>query len=144
MEHINQIFEAPNDEESLRAVDTAFSRSIEASVNGKPIQYQDIQGMVLSLRTNSNLKVLWQRAQELPDDATTNQVSPYIDMSIASALKAVFQSGKFHGSYIIRGIQRTLPGSNRLVEFERRKTVEVEYVDLFPESEPGTHGERSE
>jgi hypothetical protein len=128
MQHIKEVFEAPSDEESLQALDSTFSRTVDASVNGKPIQYRDLQKMVLGLRTNSNLTVLWQRAQELPDDATTNQVNSYIDMVlVASMLKAtLYQSGKFNGAYIIKGIQRTLPGSNRLVEFERHKTVEVE------------------
>lgn len=128
MQHINDIFEAPSDEESLRAVDTTFSRHVEASVNGKPIQYRDIQRMVLALRTNSNLTVSWQQAQESPDDATTNQVISYIyAMLKASMLKAAFyQSGKFNGSYIIKGIQRTLPDSNKWAEFERHKKVEVE------------------
>ncbi|EKM81220.1 hypothetical protein AGABI1DRAFT_112900 [Agaricus bisporus var. burnettii JB137-S8] len=112
MQHINDIFEAPSDEESLRAVDTTFSRHVEASVNGKPIQYRDIQRMVLALRTNSNLTVSWQQAQESPDDAATNQ------------------SGKFNGSYIIKGIQRTLPDSNKWAEFERHKKVEVEIEPL--------------
>lgn len=33
--------------------------------------------------------------------------------------------------YIIRGIQRVLPGSSHPVEFERHKTVQVRYVIWF-------------
>lgn len=74
MQHIRDVFEASSDEEALQALDNTFARNVEATVNGRPIQYQDIQGMVLALRKGSRLKVSWQQARELPDDASTNQV----------------------------------------------------------------------
>ncbi|KAF9446140.1 hypothetical protein P691DRAFT_709115 [Macrolepiota fuliginosa MF-IS2] len=107
MQHMHNIFEAPSDEEALRAIDETFAKNIEASANGKPVRYNDIIGMVLALRKGSRLKVSWQQARELPLDASTNR------------------GGVFSGAYIIRGIQRILPGANHPVEFERHKTVEV-------------------
>ncbi|KAJ3572713.1 hypothetical protein NP233_g2914 [Leucocoprinus birnbaumii] len=106
-QHIHDIFEASSDDEALRALDKTFARDVEASVNGKPIRYQDIQGMVLGLRKGSRLRVSWQQARESPRDPSTNS------------------SGAFSGTYIIRGIQRLMPGSDRPVEFERHKTVQV-------------------
>ena len=38
------------------------------------------------------------------------------------------QDGAFDGVYIIRGIQKILPGSSRPVAFERQKTVTVKRV----------------
>lgn len=75
MQHIHDIFEAPSDDDALRALDATFARNVEASVNGKPIHYNDIQGMVMMLRKGSKLRVSWQQAREIPHDATTNRVS---------------------------------------------------------------------
>lgn len=72
---MQDIFEAPSDDAALRALDDTFSKDVEASANGKPIRFSDIQGMVLTLRKGSNLKVSWQQTRELPHDPSTNQVS---------------------------------------------------------------------
>jgi hypothetical protein len=75
IQHIHEIFEASSDDEALRALDRTFTRDVEASVNGKAIRYQDIQGMVLGLRQGSKLRVSWQRTREIPQDPSTSRVS---------------------------------------------------------------------
>ncbi|KAG6821312.1 hypothetical protein H0H93_000173 [Arthromyces matolae] len=105
--HIRDVFEAPTDEQSLRAISETFSEDVDATVNGAPLTREGIQEVVLAMRRSSprGLKVEWLQAVEASLD--TNR------------------GGSFGGVYVIRGIQKTLPGSSRPVEFERHKTVTV-------------------
>ncbi|RDB25977.1 hypothetical protein Hypma_006724 [Hypsizygus marmoreus] len=107
--HIRDVFEARTDEQSLRAISTTFSDNVQATVNGTPLSREGISQMVLAMRRSSpgGLKVHWRHAVEAPSDPTTNR------------------SGSFGGVYVIRGIQKTLPGSSKAIEFERVKTVTV-------------------
>ncbi|KAG6857378.1 hypothetical protein H0H87_004740 [Tephrocybe sp. NHM501043] len=107
--HIRDIFEASTDEQSLRAISTTFAEDVDGSVNGAPLSREGIKQLVLAMRKSSpkGLKVHWQQAVEASSDPVTNR------------------GGSFGGVYIIRGIQKTLPGSQRPVEFERHKTVTV-------------------
>ncbi|KAG5635438.1 hypothetical protein H0H81_011258 [Sphagnurus paluster] len=107
--HIRDVFEAPTDEQSLRAISATFADDVNASVNGAPLSREGISQMVLAMRRSSpdGLKVKWMQAVEAPVDPATNR------------------GGSFGGMYIIRGIRKNLPGSQRPVDFERHKTVTV-------------------
>ncbi|KAF8150109.1 hypothetical protein B0H34DRAFT_666593 [Crassisporium funariophilum] len=107
-EHIRAVFESPSNEDSMQAVDETFAKTVNATLNGKPMGAAEIRQLVLSMRKESpgGLKVQWQQTVEVPQDAHN-------------------RNGSFGGVYIIRGIQRILPGYSRPVEFERHKTVTV-------------------
>ncbi|KAH0585308.1 hypothetical protein H2248_008549 [Termitomyces sp. 'cryptogamus'] len=107
--HIRDIFEASTDEQSLRAISTTFAENLDASVNGAPLTREGIKQLVLAMRRSSprGLNVEWLQAVEASSDPTTNR------------------GGSFGGVYVIRGIQKTVPGSSRPVDFERHKTVTV-------------------
>ncbi|KAF8071815.1 hypothetical protein FPV67DRAFT_1447297 [Lyophyllum atratum] len=114
--HIRDVFEAPTDEQSLRAISATFADNINASVNGAPLSREGINQLVLAMRRSSahGLTVHWEQAVEAPSDPATNR------------------GGSFGGVYIIRGIQKTLPGSQKPVEFERHKTVTVKIDSQSP------------
>ncbi|KAG6812373.1 hypothetical protein H0H92_003184 [Tricholoma furcatifolium] len=107
--HIRDIFEAPNDEQSVRAISTTFAENVDGTINGAPLNWEGVKQLVLAMRRSAprGLKVYWQQAVEAPLNPATNQ------------------EGSFGGVYVIRGIQKTLPGSPKPVEFERHKTVTV-------------------
>ncbi|KAG5647008.1 hypothetical protein DXG03_001733 [Asterophora parasitica] len=107
--HIRDVFEAPTDALSLRAISATFADNVHASINGAPLSREGINQLVLAMRKSSpsGLTVHWQQAVEAPSDPATNR------------------GGSFGGAYIIRGIRKTLPESQKTVEFERHKTVTV-------------------
>ncbi|KAJ7679005.1 hypothetical protein DFH06DRAFT_1165436 [Mycena polygramma] len=107
-QHICNVFEAPNDELSQRAIDGTFSRSVVASLNGSALDFEGLCGLVNSMRHSapSGLKVQWSRADDKPDDSGN-------------------QNGLLVGEYCIRGIWRRNAGSGQLCEFERHKKVVV-------------------
>lgn len=109
MQHIQSIFEAHSDEQSLLAISDTFSDDVHIVVNGLTVSRDDINQLVLSLRRCSSrgLKVYWQQAVEAPSDPETNR------------------DGVFGGMYVIRGIQKIPQGSSSPVEHERHKTVTV-------------------
>jgi len=109
VQHIRDIFEACDDEQSLQAILATFSNNLTASMNGMPLSLEGINQLVLDMRRSSpgGLKVHWQHAMEDAQDPTTNR------------------DGAFGGMYIIRGIQKTLSGMQKPVSFERHKTVTV-------------------
>ncbi|GLB40297.1 hypothetical protein LshimejAT787_0801680 [Lyophyllum shimeji] len=109
VQHIREIFEAPTDEETLHAISRTFAENVNASVNGAPLSQEGIRQLVLAMRRNSSrgLTVHWKQAVEAPSDPATNR------------------EGSFGGVYIIRGMEKTLPGSQKPVDFERHKTVTV-------------------
>ncbi|KAG6865797.1 hypothetical protein C0991_011789, partial [Blastosporella zonata] len=109
MRHIRDIFEAPTDEQSLRAISATFADNVDGSVNGMSLNREGINQLVLAMRRSSpaGLMVHWQQAVEASSDPATNR------------------GGSFGGVYIIRGIHKILPGSQNPVEFERHKTVTV-------------------
>ncbi|KIJ96530.1 hypothetical protein K443DRAFT_282042 [Laccaria amethystina LaAM-08-1] len=119
VQHIQHIFESTSDEAALRAVENTFSDDLIATVNGARINQQGIKHHVLALRqspSRGGLKVYWQHTVEASRDPTTNR------------------DGSFGGVYIIRGIQKVLPGNAYPTEFERHKTVTASIESQSPDS----------
>ena len=78
-EHIRGVFEAPSDDESLRTIGETFSQSLKGTLNGKPINWEDIKQLVMAMRKESRasgLKVEWKHLIEVPENAL-NQVCLY-------------------------------------------------------------------
>jgi hypothetical protein len=75
IEHIQKVFEAKDEDECRRAIDTTFSHHIEFMSNGKQLGRTDLQKFILSMVMASGfrLKVQWQNALEVPRD-TSNRV----------------------------------------------------------------------
>ncbi|KAF8239660.1 hypothetical protein L208DRAFT_1449658 [Tricholoma matsutake] len=109
VQHIRDVFEAHSEEKCLRAISSTFSDAVNASINGMSLSREGINHLVLAMRRSSGdgLKVQWQQTMEVPRDAATNR------------------DGSFGGVYVIRGIQKCLPGTQKQVAFERHKTVTV-------------------
>ncbi|KAK7033292.1 hypothetical protein R3P38DRAFT_790768 [Favolaschia claudopus] len=107
-EHIREVFEASTDELSLRAINSTFSRSLAATLNGSPLDFDMLCGLVSAMRKqtlpSTGLRVEWRHADATPDDSSN-------------------RNGNFVGEYYIRGIWRAISESEQLVEFERRKKV---------------------
>lgn len=119
VQHIQDIFESISDEAALRAVENTFSDDLIATVNGARINKRGIKQLVLALRQSASrcgLNVYWQHAVEASRDPTTNR------------------DGSFGGVYIIRGIQKVLPGNTYPTEFERHKTVTATIESQSPDS----------
>jgi len=114
-DHIRDVFEAPTDDAALEAIALTFSDDVIASVNGASINRDGIKQLVLSMRASApkGLKVEWQHSVEATAGPTN-------------------QSGCFGGVYVIRGIKRAAPGSARLVDYERHKTVTVRIASQCP------------
>ncbi|KAF8206200.1 hypothetical protein K438DRAFT_1931467 [Mycena galopus ATCC 62051] len=109
MEHIRDVFEVPNDELSLHAIGGTFSRTIKASLNGTPLNFDGLCALVSAMRhsaASSGLTVEWSCADSAPDDPEN-------------------RNGLLVGEYRIRGIWKRIPGSDQLSEFERQKKVVV-------------------
>ena len=73
------MFEAPSDDESLRTIGETFSQSLKGTLNGKPINWEDIKQLVMAMRKESRasgLKVEWKHLIEVPENAL-NQVCLY-------------------------------------------------------------------
>ncbi|KAF9490448.1 hypothetical protein BDN71DRAFT_188239 [Pleurotus eryngii] len=113
-QHIHDVFEAPNDDMCLRAIESTFARNLKATINGAPLDRESIKQLVLAMRRGSStgLKVHWRQAVPAPGDPTTNR------------------DGTFWGAYVITGIQKQLPGMSKPAEFERHKTVTVRIESL--------------
>ncbi|KAJ7784933.1 hypothetical protein DFH07DRAFT_872876 [Mycena maculata] len=107
-QHIRDVFEAPSNELTLRALDSAFSRSLEATVNGAPVDFDGFAKMIAAMSEHPTSpdgpKVDWIFADETPDDAG-------------------HRNGVVKGEYFIRGIFGIIPGSDAPVEIEARKEV---------------------
>lgn len=67
-EHICAVFESSNTDESLKAIQETFSTSINATLNGKQLGYDEIVQMVIAMRNEApeGLKVEWLGAVESP------------------------------------------------------------------------------
>ncbi|KAJ7707488.1 hypothetical protein B0H17DRAFT_972131 [Mycena rosella] len=122
VQHIRNVFEAPSDELSRRAVAATFSPALAASLNGKALDFDGLCWLVSSMRASApgGLKVEWKHPNEAPDDVLN-------------------RNGSLVGEYIIRGIWKNVPDSDsddlRLCEFERHKKVDVRIESQS--SEPG-------
>ncbi|KAJ7229755.1 hypothetical protein B0H12DRAFT_222306 [Mycena haematopus] len=106
-QHITAIFEAPTNELTVRALDSAFSRSLKATVNGEPVDFDGFAKMIASMAQETSPggpRVDWIFADETPDDAG-------------------HRTGVVKAEYYIRGIFAAVPGSDALVEIEARKQV---------------------
>ncbi|KAJ7212533.1 hypothetical protein GGX14DRAFT_519418 [Mycena pura] len=106
MQHIRDVFEAPSSDLTVRALDSTFSRSLKATVNGTPVGFDGFSDLVASMQHTSpnGPKVDWIFADETPDDAG-------------------HRSGVVKGEYYIRGVFGKVPGSEAVVEFETHKQV---------------------
>ncbi|KAF8173054.1 hypothetical protein BJ912DRAFT_859650 [Pholiota molesta] len=124
--HICAVFESSNSEESLKAIQETFSNSINATLNGKQLGYDDIVHMVIAMRNEApkGLKVEWLTAVE-------------------STSSSNYRDGFLGGMYIIHGIHRNLPGLPGTVEFSRHKAVVVQIqsqsTDLLIDSRKIVH-----
>ncbi|KAK0193965.1 hypothetical protein F5146DRAFT_412323 [Armillaria mellea] len=106
--HIRDVFEAPTLEESLCAISNTFAPNVEAFLNGSRLGYEGIIQLVTAMRGGSRkgLQVHWKQAMDVPREPTN-------------------RNGCFGGAYVISGIQKPQPGTSRLSDFERHKTVTV-------------------
>ncbi|KAJ7170862.1 hypothetical protein C8R43DRAFT_1059603 [Mycena crocata] len=116
-QHIRAVFEAPSDAHFERAVATTFSQHLSASLNGTQFDFAGLCSLVASMRESApgGLKVEWTRAEGTPDDIEN-------------------RNGSLVGEYIIRGIWRSVPGSEQPREFERHKKVDVRIESQSAES----------
>ncbi|KAJ7631866.1 hypothetical protein DFH06DRAFT_917404, partial [Mycena polygramma] len=106
-QHIHDVFESPTNELTLRALDSTFSRSLKATVNGAPVDFNGFSQLIASMSEHSapgGPKIEWVFADETPDDAG-------------------HRNGVVKGEYFIRGIFGIIPGTDALVEIETRKQV---------------------
>jgi len=71
-EHIRDVFVSVSDEDSEKAVEQTFSKSINATVNGRQLGYAAIKSLVSSMRKEApnGLKVQWQQTVDVPCDST--------------------------------------------------------------------------
>jgi len=108
MQHIKDVFEAPKDADSSRAIDATFSPDIKAMLNGMQLNKDGIRQLVQAMRkaSTTGLKVEWLSTVEVPKDPDN-------------------RNGAFGGMYIIRGLKKEVPGMSGFVDFERRKSVNV-------------------
>ncbi|KAK6981126.1 ribonuclease H-like domain-containing protein [Favolaschia claudopus] len=107
-EHITAVFQAPSNELTLLALDSAFSRSLQATVNGEPVDFEGFAKMIGAM------------AEE------TAATGPHVDWAFAEATENddSGRNGVVKGEYYIRGICGRIPGSDgRLLEIECRKEV---------------------
>ncbi|KAM6490638.1 hypothetical protein JOM56_013981 [Amanita muscaria] len=127
-QHIRAIFEADTDDDALLAIKDTFAAKVTASVNGVPLPREGIDALVLSMRSvvvgpsntskseeKSRLQVTWKYCVDVPRDPSTNR------------------EGSFGGVYVVKGIKRAVPGSQKPVEFERHKTVTVKIDSMSPD-----------
>ncbi|KAF7343777.1 hypothetical protein MSAN_01958700 [Mycena sanguinolenta] len=106
-QHITAIFEAPTNELTLQALDSAFSRALKATVNGEPCDFEGFGKMIAAMAQETapgGPRVDWIFTEETLDDAG-------------------HRSGVVKGEYFIRGIFAKVPGAEGLVEIEARKRV---------------------
>ncbi|KAK6978220.1 hypothetical protein R3P38DRAFT_2580273 [Favolaschia claudopus] len=107
-QHITAVFQAPSNELTLLALDSAFSRSLQATVNGEPVDFEGFAKMIGAM------------AEE------TAATGPHVDWVFAEATESddSGRNGVVKGEYYIRGICGRIPGSDgRLLEIECRKAV---------------------
>lgn len=127
-QQIRSIFEAETNDDALRAIKCTFADKVTATVNGISLPREGIDALVLGMRTgcrgspdnsegeeNSRLQVTWKYCVDVPCDPATNR------------------EGSFGGVYVIKGIKRFVPGTQKLVEFERHKTVTVKIDSMMPD-----------
>ncbi|KAJ7031337.1 hypothetical protein C8F04DRAFT_701969 [Mycena alexandri] len=117
--HIRAVFEALTTEASTRAIVDTFSPRLVASLNGTPLDYTGLCGLVNTMRASApnGLKVEWASAQETVDDPE-------------------MRNGSLVGEYCIRGIWRSVAdsGPEQRCEFERRKKVVVRIESQSPDA----------
>ncbi|KAJ6458895.1 hypothetical protein DFH09DRAFT_1150083 [Mycena vulgaris] len=111
-QHIRDVFEAPTDAQSQRALTVTFSRELVASLNGAPLDFAGLCALVGAMRASAprGLTVKWTHAEETPDDPAN-------------------RGGSLVGEYIIHGIWKNAPDPDSaqqvMSEFERHKKVDV-------------------
>lgn len=127
-EHIAAIFEAPTEQGSLKALQETFSPSVKASINGKPLTYDDIERMVLEMRKEApnGLKVHWLQTVEASYDQNNLVSFLYRDHGIV--FMTFIQEGLLGGTYIIKGIYKMVEGLDEPVEHTRHKVVIVKWA----------------
>ncbi|RXW20710.1 hypothetical protein EST38_g5149 [Candolleomyces aberdarensis] len=110
IERIGSIFEAPSDDDSLKAIEATFAPDVKATMNGTKIKLEHIKDQVLNLRRPSKrgLKVIWKSLVEVPSDPSNRE-------------------GWVGGSYVIEGVTKPSPEYPDGVEFVRSKVVTVKW-----------------
>jgi hypothetical protein len=70
-DHIRVVFESFRDEDSEKAIEQTFSKSINATVNDRQLGFAAIKQLVSSMRKEApdGLKVQWQQTVEVPHDS---------------------------------------------------------------------------
>ena len=83
-EHIRDVFESSSDENSAKAVEQTFSKSINATINGRQLGYAAIKHLVLSMRKEApnGLKVQWQQTVDVPCDSTNRVRGEFLSKEV--------------------------------------------------------------
>ncbi|CAK5276194.1 unnamed protein product [Mycena citricolor] len=105
--HIGSTFTAPTHELTLAALDQTFSRSLKATVNGKPVDFHGFGHMIAAMSgrgSNGGPHVEWLSAHEEEEEDGC-------------------RSGIVRAEYIVRDIIGTMPGSKIPMELEVHKKV---------------------
>ncbi|CAK5275901.1 unnamed protein product [Mycena citricolor] len=105
--HITSTFTAPTHELTLAALDQTFSRSLKATVNGKPVDFHGFGRMIAAMSgqgKNGGPHVEWVSAYE-EDEQDGGR------------------SGTVRAEYIVRDTIGTMPGSKVPMELEVHKKV---------------------
>lgn len=116
------VFEAPTSQLCQRAIESTFSPTLTARLNGTPLTYAALCRLVHAMRASAprGLVVEWTRAEASPNDCS-NRVG---EVFAAAAAFMQLQSGTLVGEYTVRGIWKDG------VEVERHKKVEVRCVKV--------------
>ena len=76
IQRIGSIFEAPSDDDALKAIEAAFAPEVKGTMDGVDIKLEDIKDQTLSLRRSSKkgLTVKWKSLVEAPSDPSNREV----------------------------------------------------------------------
>ncbi|KAJ6559747.1 hypothetical protein B0H19DRAFT_1375768 [Mycena capillaripes] len=105
--HITDVFDASTTDLTVQALDRAFSRSLKATVNGEPVDFDGFSNLIASIQLTA----------------------PAVPKSNGSLRKkhrttqAIGCNGVVKGEYYIRGTFGKMPGTETVVEIETCKKV---------------------
>lgn len=73
---IKEVFEATSTESSKEAISRTFAKNVSATINGTPLTYEGLVGLVTLMRESSKagLKVRWLQGVDVAQDPSTNRV----------------------------------------------------------------------
>ena len=81
--HIQAVFEADTDDESIQAMQETFSQDLRAEVNGVEVGYPQVKAQVLALRKGNKLQVTWKGLVESASNDASTLVRPQPSPSVA-------------------------------------------------------------